>query len=464
MIKKNTIRWIIFKKNVFLQNINIQHTIMKTGKHHYRFHTSKDLEVNHLIVPFNSIYLEIALMLFIVGQLVFFFCAPLLADTLHINKNLTSITAHFFTWAGEVFLLYSLMRSMVVLRKPLRILFIATLVGLTIFHWVMILLSGFIEIEEGFNAIIYFILMIPYLILGQQINHSYYDKLSVAGTLMLLTAFVNLAFYVAQEMVGQYLIFDIIRITVAIIYIIFLRMRLVGSENVKDISRLLNNRKKAEDEGVGTGINKKEIVRNSRKDIDLNYVISPEPRMRMDIAAGAFILAQVLLFLCAPVLSSILGVHRATFIFFSHLLKGFAETYLIYCLMKGMATTKYPLQKLFLATIAVVLLFNFGVAFLAFMSYFNIHVLGEAFIPLILIRTIPYFMLGFFIYQRYYGLVSHLGMAMMLFLFGNLLIEGFLLSATTLIYDIMLFVISASYVIFLRKVLIGHDTYKEQQQ
>jgi hypothetical protein len=131
--------------------------------------------------------------------------------------------------------------------------------------------------------------------------------------------------------------------------------------------------------------------------------------------------------------------------------------------MKGMVNTKYPLQKIFMAAIVVILIFNFSVAFLAFLSYFNIHVLGEAFIPLIVIRTIPYFMLGFFLYHRYYGMVSRLGMAMMLFVFFNLLIEGFLLSETTLLYDILLFIISASYVIFLRNVLIGKDTFEEQK-
>lgn len=438
---------------------------MATEKKRIRFHTSKDLEVNHLIVPFNSIYLNIALMVFIVGQLVFLFCSPFLADGLNINRNATNICAHLLVWAGELFLLYSLMRGMVVLKKPLRKLFIAAMVGLTIFHWVMIILSArIIEIDEGINAIIYFLFMIPYLILGQQINHSYYDNLSVTGTLMIFTAFINLAFYVAQEMVGHYLIFDIIRIAVAILYIIVLRLRLVGSENVDDISRLLVDHSKTSEERSGTELNKKEIVRNSRKDIEIDYVISPETRTRMNIAAGVFIVAQIMLFLCAPVLASFFGIHRATFIFLSHFLKGFAETYLIYCLMKGMVNTKYPLQKIFMAAIVVILIFNFSVAFLAFLSYFNIHVLGEAFIPLIVIRTIPYFMLGFFLYHRYYGMVSRLGMAMMLFVFFNLLIEGFLLSETTLLYDILLFIISASYVIFLRNVLIGKDTFEEQKQ
>ena len=438
---------------------------MATEKKRIRFHTSKDLEVNHLIVPFNSIYLNIALMVFIVGQLVFLFCSPFLADGLNINRNATNICAHLLVWAGELFLLYSLMRGMVVLKKPLRKLFIAAMVGLTIFHWVMIILSArIIEIDEGINAIIYFLFMIPYLILGQQINHSYYDNLSVTGTLMIFTAFINLAFYVAQEMVGHYLIFDIIRIAVAILYIIVLRLRLVGSENVDDISRLLMNHSKTSEERSGTELNKKEIVRNSRKDIEIDYVISPETRTRMNIAAGVFIVAQIMLFLCAPVLASFFGIHRATFIFLSHFLKGFAETYLIYCLMKGMVNTKYPLQKIFMAAIVVILIFNFSVAFLAFLSYFNIHVLGEAFIPLIVIRTIPYFMLGFFLYHRYYGMISRLGMAMMLFVFFNLLIEGFLLSETTLLYDILLFIISASYVIFLRNVLIGKDTFEEQKQ
>lgn len=436
---------------------------MKEGKRQYKFHTYKDLEVNHLIIPFNSIYMDIALMVFIVGQVVFLFSAPLLAERLNINKEVTAITANLLSWAGEMFLLYCLMRSMVVLKKPLRKQFLAAMAGLTLYHCVMIvLLSGVMEIAEGFNAIIYFIIILPYMVLGHQINHSYYGNLSVIGSLMLLTIFINLAYLVAKEMVGEYLIFDIIRIAFAIFYMVFLRIHLVGSEKVEDISRLLVNQKRDTEADGGTALNKIEIVKSTKKDIDIAYVISPEPKMRMDIAAGVFILAQVMLFLCAPVLSQMFGVHRATYIFLSHFLKGFAETYLVYCLMQGMASLKYPLRSIFLASIVVILIFNFTVAFLASLSYFNIHVLGEVFIPLLLIRTIPCFVLGFFLYQRYYGMVSQFGMVMMIFLFGNLLIEGFLLSASTLLYDIILFIISACYVIFLRKVLIGNDTYEEQ--
>lgn len=436
---------------------------MKEGKRQYKFHTYKDLEVNHLIIPFNSIYMDIALMVFIVGQVVFLFSAPLLAERLNINKEVTAITANLLSWAGEMFLLYCLMRSMVVLKKPLRKQFLAAMAGLTLYHCVMIvLLSGVMEIEEGFYAIIYFIIILPYMVLGHQINHSYYGNLSVIGSLMLLTIFINLAYLVAKEMVGEYLIFDIIRIAFAIFYMVFLRIHLVGSEKVEDISRLLVNQKRDTEADGGTALNKIEIVKSTKKDIDIAYVISPEPKLRMDIAAGVFILAQVMLFLCAPVLSQMFGVHRATYIFLSHFLKGFAETYLVYCLMQGMASLKYPLRSIFLASIVVILIFNFTVAFLASLSYFNIHVLGEVFIPLLLIRTIPCFVLGFFLYQRYYGMVSQFGMVMMIFLFGNLLIEGFLLSASTLLYDIILFIISACYVIFLRKVLIGNDTYEEQ--
>lgn len=436
---------------------------MKEGKRQYKFHTYKDLEVNHLIIPFNSIYMDIALMVFIVGQVVFLFSAPLLAERLNINKEVTAITANLLSWAGEMFLLYCLMRSMVVLKKPLRKQFLAAMAGLTLYHCVMIvLLSGVMEIEEGFYAIIYFIIILPYMVLGHQINHSYYGNLSVIGSLMLLTIFINLAYLVAKEMVGEYLIFDIIRIAFAIFYMVFLRIHLVGSEKVEDISRLLVNQKRDTETDGGTALNKIEIIKNTKKDIDIAYVISPEPKLRMDIAAGVFILAQVMLFLCAPVLSQMFGVHRATYIFLSHFLKGFAETYLVYCLMRGMASLKYPLRSIFLASIVVILIFNFTVAFLASLSYFNIHVLGEVFIPLLLIRTIPCFVLGFFLYQRYYGMVSQFGMVMMIFLFGNLLIEGFLLSASTLLYDIILFIISACYVIFLRKVLIGNDTYEEQ--
>ncbi|MBQ5506502.1 MAG: hypothetical protein IIT85_05085, partial [Prevotella sp.] len=243
------------------------------------------------------------------------------------------------------------------------------------------------------------------------------------------------------------------------IYIIFLRRILVGSEHVEDISKLTNRQDADNDESR----NKQKIERSDRHDREVNYVISPESKQRMNIATALFILAQVMLLLCAPAISELAGIHRGTFIFISHVLKGFSEAFLIYCLMKGMASLMYPFKNVFIATIVVVLLFNFTVALFAFLAYFGIHVLNVVIMPVLIIRTIPYFMLGFLLYHRYYGLISHLGIVMMIFLFGNILIEGFLLSGTMIIYDLILFAISVAFILFLRTVMIGNDTYQAQK-
>lgn len=432
---------------------------MQEKKQHYRFHTFNDLEINHLIVPFNSIYLDIAFGVFILGQLMFLLGNPLFAKLLNVNGDVMYFSAHLFSLLGEGFLLYNLMRGMVVLKKSFGKLFWAAIIGLTIVR----LSLGTLHLTGAFDGdisiLLFFVFMIPYSILGFEINHSYYEKLSVTGTLMLLTAFLNLTYIIALTFVGNYLISDIICLVLAIIYIIYLRRLLVGSEHVKDISRLTNR----QDADNVESRNKQKIERSDRHDREVNYVISPESRQRMNIATLLFIIAHVLLLLCAPAISELFGIHRGTFILISHVLKGFSEAFLIYCLMKGMASLMYPFKNIFIATIAVVLLFNFTVAFFAFLAYFDIHLLNVVIMPVLIIRTIPYFMLGFLLYHRYYGLLSHLGIVMMIFLFGNILIEGFLLSGTMIIYDLILFAISVAFILFLRKVMIGNDTYQAQK-
>lgn len=434
---------------------------MEAKKHRIRFHSYNDLEINHLIVPFNSIYLNIAFGVFILGQLMFLLGFPLFAKQLNVNGDVMYFSAHLFSWLGEGFLLYSLMRGMVVLKKSFGKLFWAAIIGLTIVRLSLGTLHLTGTFDGDISILLFFVLMIPYYILGFEINHSYYEKLSVTGTLMLLTALLNLTYIIAQTFIGNYLVSDIVCLVCALIYIIFLRRILVGSEHVEDISKLTNRQDADNDESNSR--NKQKIERSDRHDREVNYVISPESKQRMNIATALFILAQVMLLLCAPAISELAGIHRGTFIFISHVLKGISEAFLIYCLMKGMASLMYPFKNVFIATIVVVLLFNFTVALFAFLAYFGIHVLNVVIMPVLIIRTIPYFMLGFLLYHRYYGLISHLGIVMMIFLFGNILIEGFLLSGTMIIYDLILFAISVAFILFLRTVMIGNDTYQAQK-
>ena len=102
--------------------------------------------------------------------------------------------------------------------------------------------------DGDISILLFFVLMIPYYILGFEINHSYYEKLSVTGTLMLLTALLNLTYIIAQTVIGNYLVSDIVCLVCALIYIIFLRRILVGSEHVEDISKLTNRQDADNDE------------------------------------------------------------------------------------------------------------------------------------------------------------------------------------------------------------------------
>ena len=257
---------------------------MEAKKHRIRFHSYNDLEINHLIVPFNSIYLNIAFGVFILGQLMFLLGFPLFAKQLNVNGNVMYFTAHLFSWLGEGFLLYSLMRGMVVLKKSFGKLFWAAIIGLTIVRLSLGILHLTGAFDGDISILLFFVLMIPYYILGFEINHSYYEKLSVTGTLMLLTALLNLTYIIAQTFVGNYLVSDIVCLVCALIYIIFLRRILVGSEHVEDISKLTNRQDADNDESNSR--NKQKIERSDRHDREVNYVISPESKQRMNIATA----------------------------------------------------------------------------------------------------------------------------------------------------------------------------------
>jgi hypothetical protein len=448
------------KKCTFAKN----NTNMKTEKRKVRFHSSKDLEINHLIVIQESKYLNIALVLFLIGQLGFLFSNPQLAESCNIHRRLSLFAAHVLTWSGEIILLYNLMRGMIVLKKPFRKLFILALTGLSVVHVVMGLanLMGNVEISGNFSIPLYFVCMIPYMILGYKINHAYYGNLAIMGTFMVLTALANVSYLMVQEATegNNSIIFDIICIIFATLYIIILYNRLIGREHVEDISCLTSYQREDTDDSI----NKIEIVEIDKDEIDISYVISPETRKRMNCAVALFILAQILFFLCAPQLSTFLGISRTTFACISHFLKGISEAYLVYCLMVGMAKTKHPFHNLFIAAIAGILIFNLSISFLTFLAHFGVHnILRSAFILLLIIYIIPYTILGLLLFQRYYGLISYLGIGMMLFVFATLLIEGFLLSEASLLYNLILMVVSIIYIVFLRKTLIGKDTYLENK-
>lgn len=432
----------------------------KDKKHHIRFHGVKDIEIGHLITIYESKFMNLAVMVFIIGQVLFLLAHPDLSPSLNVNRMALIPLAHLLTFLGEAFLLWCLMMGMKVLRKPLHTYFIATFIGLAILHVALAAFQASTVRGEQlpFDIPIYVVCAIPYAVLGFKISQSYYGELSRAGNLMVIFVLVNAVYLVAMEVIGPWIIADLICLAVAVYFILFLRARLIGSEKVEDISRL----KKASGNPKMKKLFHDEVIKKSKKtDIEVDYIVTTQSSKSIQAAFYLFIIGQVIFFLCAPIFSSLIGVDRVALLGLSHFIKGMGEVYMLYCLMRGLADLKYPFKKTFAATIALDAFFYLAVALLCLVSFFGIHELGDAYVYLLVLRIIPYFILAFSIYHLYYGHLSDLGMFMMAYLLVKILIDGFNFTGVLLYTDLILLAISIAYVIYFRKWLIGADTYQE---
>lgn len=432
----------------------------KEKKHRIMFHGVKDIEIGHLITLYESKLMNLAVAVFIIGQVLFLIAHPNIAPSLNVNRIATIPLAHLLTFLGEAFLLWCLMTGMKVLRKPLHSFFIATLIGLAILH---VALAAFhaSTVQGGqlpYDIPIYIVFAIPYALLGFMISQNYYGDLSKTGNLMVIFVLANAIYLVIKEVFGSIIIADIICLAIAVYYILFLRSRLIGSEKVEDISLLKN----ATGKHTMKQLFHEEIIKKSKKsDIEVDYVITTQSSKSIKLAVYLFIIGQVLFFFTAPFFSSLMGYNRVALLGLSHLIKGLGEVYLLYCLMKGLADLKYPFKKTFTATIALNALFYLAVASLCLASFFDIHELGDSYVYLLVLRIVPYFVLAFSIYHLYYGHLSDLGMFMMVYLLVKILIDGFNFTGVLLYTDLILLIVSIAYVLYFHKWLIGADTYEE---
>lgn len=429
-----------------------------------RYHSSKDLEINHLITPCHSIIMHLAVVLYIIGALLFVVSFPSFAQDHHIDRTISLSAAHILTFLGESTLLVCLMQGMKVLKKPMRTLFLWTLAGILITHATMGILNmtGTVEIPTRYSIPLFFIFMFPYFILGYKIDNTYYGTLSVAGSWMLFSVALNLVYLLAIEFVGHYWISDFICAAIGIIYIIYLRNRLIGGEKARDINPVMDD---------GESITKPEFKRVDipltmpmETDETVNYVIAPANKHLMTIATLLFIIAQVMFIFCSPKMAREYGVNRTNYIIEVYIIKAICETFLLYCLMRGMSVLKYPFRKLFIITLVFVFLFNASVAILAYISTHDIHLIGKVYLPLFILRTIPYAALAFLIYKKYKGDLSMLGIFMMVYLAMNFLMEVFKGMGMLIYFDLLLMVICIAYIVILRRSLVSEATYQNQKK
>ncbi|MBQ6063877.1 MAG: hypothetical protein IJK87_09665 [Prevotella sp.] len=437
---------------------------MSTGTRIIHYHSSKDLEINHLITPCHSIIMHLAVLLYFIGVLLFVVSFPSFAQSHQIDRTVSLGAAHVLTFLGETTLLVCLMQGMKVLKKPMRTLFLWALAGIFIIHATMGILNmtGTVEIPTRYSIPLFFVCMLPYFILGYKIDNTYYGTLSVAGSWMLFSVALNLIYLLIIEFVGHYWISDFICATVGIIYIIYLRNRLIGGEKARDISPVMNN----EDSVTKPEFKRVDIplTKPLKTDETVNYVIAPANKYLMTIAMLLFIIAQIMFIFCSPKMAREYGVNRTTYIIEVYVIKAICETFLLYCLMRGMSVLKYPLRKLFITTIVFVFIFNASVAILAYLSTRDIHIIGKVYLPLFILRTIPYAALAFLIYKNYKGDLSMLGIFMMVYLAMNFLMEVFNGMGKLLYFDLLMTIIAAAYIFILRRSLVSETTYQQQKK
>lgn len=436
---------------------------MATGTRIICYHSAKDLEINHLITPCHSIIMYLAVFLYFMGALLFIVSFPSFAEGHGIDRTVSQAVAHLLTFLGESTLLVCLMQGMKVLKKPMRTLFMVTLAGIFIVHATMgiINLTGTADIPTKYSIPLFFVFMFPYFVLGYKIDNTYYGTLSVAGSWMLFSVALNLVYLLVIEFAGHYWVADFICAAVGIIYIIYLRNRLIGGEKARGISPVME-----EDGTPQTQIpNQPDIPMGKPTDVDetVNYVFVPFNKYIMSLAMLLFIIAQVMFLFSSPQMAAEYGVNRTSFIIELYAAKAVCETFLLYCLMKGMANLKHPFRKLFIVTIASVFIFNTTVAVLAYLSTHDIHLIGPMYLPLFILRTIPYFALAYLIFRKYKGDLSMLGVFMMVYLLVELLMQVFNGMGTLIYFDLLLMGAAIAYIFILRRSIVCEGAYQDQK-
>ena len=139
---------------------------MGTGTRIICYHSSKDLEINHLITPCHSIIMHLAVLLYFIGALLFVISFPSFAQSHQIDRTVSLGAAHVLTFLGETTLLVCLMQGMKVLKNPMRKLFLWALAGIIIVHATMGILNmmGTVEIPTRYSIPLFFVCMLPSII------------------------------------------------------------------------------------------------------------------------------------------------------------------------------------------------------------------------------------------------------------------------------------------------------------
>ena len=168
----------------------------------------------------------------------------------------------------------------------------------------------------------------------------------------------------------------------------------------------------------------------------------------LNIAFTAAVLGQLLFFLANDSIVSVLGANATSFVVLAHLLRTCGEGFLLYCLMNGMTTLKYPLKPYFIATIFFFVLFHVVTSICLVMHWTSF--LADTGIFFYMASTITYFVLGFMLKYKYRDSMAKLGVIMMTYIILSMSLSLIGLNGVNIYADLACIAVGVFYIVTLR--------------
>ena len=168
----------------------------------------------------------------------------------------------------------------------------------------------------------------------------------------------------------------------------------------------------------------------------------------LNIATTAAVLGQLLFFLANFSISSALGSDGNSFVLIAHILRAFGEGFLLFCLMKGMSSLLYPLKWYFLSTIFFFVLFHLITSLLMLLN--QNELLGDIGVVFYLLSTVPYFVLGFMLKQKYKDSLAKTGIIMMTYIIVTMSLSLSGMMGINIYIDLACIALGVYYIITLR--------------
>ncbi|MBQ5981451.1 MAG: hypothetical protein IJL54_04700 [Prevotella sp.] len=168
----------------------------------------------------------------------------------------------------------------------------------------------------------------------------------------------------------------------------------------------------------------------------------------LNIAFTAAVLGQLLFFFANYSISAALGSDGEVFVLIAHFLRAFGEGFLLFCLMKGMASLLYPLKWFFISAIFFFVLFHLVTSVLMIMHQNGL--LGDIGVFFYLLSSITYFALGFMLKQKYKDSLAKLGIIMMTYVIVSLALSLAGMMGINIYIDFACVALGVYYIITLR--------------